>query len=119
MLTLMKYEDYNDLILKNDDTRKLNIEMATCMMALTNTHGALGEVSLANGYCEKKMIIRSVCFIIADVFTFVKKKLIKEKKRKKNPKQCMQCFNLQSFNCHKLFYKCSRNIQTASVMQRK
>lgn len=98
MLTLMKYEDYNDLILKNDDTRKLNIEMATCMMALTNTHGALGEVSLANGYCEKKMIIRSVCFIIADVFTFVKKKLIKEKKRKKKT---------QNNACNVLIYRAS------------
>ncbi|CAG2210970.1 unnamed protein product [Mytilus edulis] len=49
MLYLMKYEDYNELIFKNDDTRQLNAEMARCMCSLSNFFAALCEVIVKAG----------------------------------------------------------------------
>ncbi|XP_063436299.1 uncharacterized protein LOC134717735 [Mytilus trossulus] len=43
LLYLMKYEDYNDLIFKNDETCHLNIGIARCMCNLSNNYAGLGE----------------------------------------------------------------------------
>lgn len=53
MLYLMKYEDYNELIFKNDDTRQLNAEMACSMCNLSNYFAALCEVRLSNAFFKQ------------------------------------------------------------------
>lgn len=45
MLELMKFKDYNDLLFKDDETRDLNIGIASCTMNVTNFLKGVGVVS--------------------------------------------------------------------------
>lgn len=75
MLYLMRYENYNDLIFKNNETCQLNIIIARCMQDLSNYYAGLGEVCLSNMYC---LWILVIYLFIAEIFSFVKQTWIKE-----------------------------------------